>query len=232
MDNLADNIHRFRDIELLYRQSINEHKRNLLEQKGAEIHIPVLKLQKARPLSTILYEILKEYHFSPGQTEEAAALLESSPGKYINSPTHRILKNRNWLIISPLHTNEAQHIIIEGPGHWPMGDKQLLLELVPVALLKLQKQDSIGQLDADKIKFPLLLRKWKQGDYFYPLGMHKKKKLNRFFIDNKLSQLSKENAWVLEMNKKIIWVVGMRIDERFKITDHTKQILKIQVGMA
>ena len=90
--------------------------------------------------------------------------------------------------------------------------------------------NSVACLDADEIKYPLLLRIWRQGDYFYPLGMKKKKKLARFFIDSKISKTDKEKIWVLEMNKKIIWVVGMRIDERFKVTDKTKTVLKITLS--
>lgn len=227
INNLAGNINRFRDVEILYQQSILYHKKKLIERKGDEIHIPVLKLKKSEPLNTIIYEIIKEYRFSPAQVEDVINLFESESGKYIQSSSHRIIKNRNWLIISPNNFEQAQNIIIDEVGRWLIAEGSLQVEIFSTTDYRLQTTSSIAQLDAGKIKFPLLLRKWKQGDYFYPLGMKKKKKLARFFIDNKLSQTNKEKVWVIEMNKKIICLVGMRIDERFKINPNSKEVLRI-----
>jgi tRNA(Ile)-lysidine synthase len=230
INNVAENIERFRDVELLYQQSIHLHKKNLLEYKGNEIHIPVLKLKKSIPLNTIVFEIIKAYNFSAKQTEEVINLLDSESGRYIQSSSHRIFKNRNWLIISLIQNQSSQTILIEEDEKLIVFEKgNLNINIINAANAQLSTVNSIAMLDADKIKFPLLLRKWKQGDYFYPLGMEKKKKLNRFFIDNKLSQTEKEKIWVIEMNKKIIWIVGLRIDNRFKILPSTKQILKLEL---
>ena len=232
-DSLLNSIDRFREIEILYQQSVNLHKKKLLEQKGKEIHIPVLKLLKTTPLHTIVYETIKEYGFTAHQTNEVIALLKSETGKYIKSATHRILKNRNWLIIAPNENVEAETILIEENNKLvEFQQGKLNLEVLSTTNHKPQATNLVAQLNAADIKFPLLLRKWKQGDYFYPLGMQKKKKLSRFFIDQKLSLTQKEKTWVIEMDKKIIWVVGMRIDDRFKITDGTKNILQITLTPA
>ena len=230
LKNVLNNISRFSETEQLYRQAIEQHKKKLIEKKGNEFHIPVLKLQKTEPLKTVLYEIIKDFNFSSHQTEEAIALLKSETGKYVLSSTHRIIKNRNWLIITNNETSEAQNILIEA------GDEKILFEngeltvkRLPMAQHKIKSSLLLAQLDINDITFPLLLRKWKQGDYFYPLGMNKKKKLSRFFIDQKLSLPEKENVWVIEMNKKIIWIVGMRIDNRFKMTASTQQVLLLQL---
>jgi tRNA(Ile)-lysidine synthase len=223
-NNLAKNLERFRDIETLYHQQIALQKKKLLEIKGNEIHIPVMKLQQTPAVKTIVYEIIKEYGFSPQQAEEVIALLQSETGRYVQSASHRVIKNRQWLIITPVQTIAATHILIEA------GDKEIVFEagtlqwqLLDIASVALPASPHIATLDAAAIAFPLILRKWKTGDYFYPLGMKKKKKLARFFIDQKFSKTDKEKIWVIESDQKIIWVLGCRIDDRMKLTPQTKK---------
>jgi tRNA(Ile)-lysidine synthase len=236
-NNITANIQRFKEAEELYNFSIQHYKKKLLEYKGNEIHIPVLKLEKTQPLNTIIWEIIKEYNFRAHQVEEVKKLFHANNSSFMQSSTHRVIKNRNWLIIASTQTEESAHILIEEKDkiiNFKGGF--LKIEKPEAASYKLQTAPNVAQLDAAKIEFPLVLRKWKQGDYFYPLGMlnlqgrrQGKKKLSRFFIDKKLSATEKENIWVLESNKKILWVIGYRIDERFKLTPSTKKILKITI---
>jgi len=230
LHNLAENIGRFREIEYIYRQAIDGQLKKLLEHRGNEVFIPVLKLKQSAPLTTLVYEMITPYGFSAQQTTAVIALLDSGSGKYVSSATHRILRNRNWLIVSPLLTTEAANILVEAAGASVVfAGGGLVLQNLSVSELPEDLGDNwVAWLDAADIQFPLLLRKWQAGDYFYPLGMRKKKKLARFFIDSKLSLADKEKVWVLEMNKKIVWVVGMRIDDRFRIGEGTKQVLKVE----
>jgi tRNA(Ile)-lysidine synthase len=234
-DNLLHNIERFKEVETLYQQAVQQHLKKIGEQKGKELHIPVLKLQKREPLNTIIWEIIKTYNFHAVQVDEIKKLFNAQNGSYIASNSHRIIKNRHWLIIAPLQTEEAQNILIEETDKKiKFENGELLFEKLQNTNYKPQTTNLIATLDAKEIKFPLLLRKLKQGDYFYPLGMQilpagrqGKKKLSKFFIDLKLSKTEKENVWVIEMNKKIIWVIGYRIDDRFKITSSTKEALRV-----
>ena len=217
------------EAEMLYDEAIGLHKKKLLEPKGNETHIAVLKLAASKPLKTIAYELFNEFGFTASQTEEVLALLQSESGKYISSASHRIIRNRAWLIIAPHQTEEARLILIEKVDHKIIfSGGEINIQYATNNLpFSISKAPEIATLDAAHIQFPLLLRPWKQGDYFYPLGMKKKKKLARFFIDQKLSKTDKEKIWVIESNKKILWVVGHRIDERFKITDSTSAIIRI-----
>jgi len=230
-DNLQDNINRFKEIESLYQFSVGELKKNLCKQKGKEVHIPVKQLM-AYNNRALIYEIISAYGFNEKQVDEVIKLGESDSGKYIQSPTadYRIIKHRHWFIISPVVAIESGNIIIEA------GEKEIVFSLGTLHIettLNLispkarQTSNEAVLLDAKEIQFPLLLRKRKTSDYFYPLGMKKKKKLKRFLIDLKLSAPEKEKVWVIESNQRIIWVVGYRIDERFKITENTKTAFQL-----
>lgn len=233
--NLLNNISRFAESEILYRQALENHKSKLLEKKGNEWHIPVLKLVKSEPIRTLVHEIIGEFGFTPGQVDEVINLLSSESGRYVQSQSHRIIRNRKWLVIAPNETAEATTILIEMDDqqvHFSLGCLKITCHKLtdtgsPTTNQKPQTSSDIATLDASGIKFPLLLRKWKTGDYFYPLGMRKKKKLSRFFIDQKLSKTQKESVWVVESDRRILWVIGMRIDDRFKIAGSTKTVLKV-----
>jgi tRNA(Ile)-lysidine synthase len=138
------------------------------------------------------------------------------------------LRNRQWLILTALPDTATAHVLIEsGQATIQYAQGSLRLEEGPAPEGPPPPDPSAAWLDAAGIVFPLLLRPWRPGDYFYPLGMRKKKKLARFLIDEKLSLAEKEKIWVLETDKKIVWVVGRRIDDRFRITGSTTKVLRI-----
>jgi tRNA(Ile)-lysidine synthase len=234
--NLQDNINRFSEIQKLYQTSINEFKKKLCKVKRDEVHIPVKQLMAYRNRA-LVFEIISDYGFTEKQIDEVIKLAGAESGKFVRSPAtgHRLIKFRNWFIISKDQSMDAGTIIIEEGvtnvqcAIFNLQFSTSLLDKPGISVLKSQIPDSIALLDAGQITYPLILRKWKQGDYFYPLGMKKKKKLARFFIDQKLSGTDREKTWVIEMNKKIVWVVGVRIDDRFRITEKTKKILKIRL---
>jgi len=229
--NLQDNINRFNEIQRLYQISVDEIKKKLCKIKNDEVHIPIKQFM-AYHNRALIFEIISGYGFTERQVDEVIKLAEAGSGKFIQSPStpHRIIKFRNWFIISKDQSMDAETIIIEeGVKNVQFSIFNLQLSILQTTNYKPETTNSVACLDAEEITFPLLLRKWKQGDYFYPLGMKKKKKLARFFIDQKLSKTEKEKAWVIEMNKKIVWVVGMRIDDRFKVTEKTKKIFKISL---
>ncbi|QNA46446.1 tRNA lysidine(34) synthetase TilS [Lacibacter sediminis] len=227
--NLTDNINRFLEIEQLYKLSTQAIIKKLCRIKGKEIHIPVKQLLQYNN-KALIYEIIHPYGFSEKQIDEVLKLAESDSGKYIDSPAfhYRIIKHRHWFIISPVQSAESVTLIIEENDERVLfEDGHLLCRKIDASKVDLNSSNTIALLDAKGITFPLLLRKWKTGDYFYPLGMKKKKKVARFLIDAKLSKPQKEKVWVLESNRKIIWVVGHRIDDRFKLIPSTKDVLQI-----
>ncbi|HVZ55246.1 MAG TPA: tRNA lysidine(34) synthetase TilS [Chitinophagaceae bacterium] len=227
---LAASLERFRDTEILYRQAIAMHQKSLLEYRGDEVHIPVLKLKKVIPLPAVLHELLAPYGFSGHQVDEVIRLLDAEPGKWIGSATHRLIRHGRWLILAPLAAERTRHVVIDEPGSYTYPGGTLQITRRVPSEVDFRAGDATAWLDARSVRFPLILRPWKAGDYFYPLGMAKKKKLARFFIDKKLSLTDKEKVWVLESAGRICWVVGYRIDERCKVHPSTREVVRVRTS--
>jgi tRNA(Ile)-lysidine synthase len=228
MENLRSNVSRFNEVAFIYNNATAKKIAKLVVVEKDEIKVPVLAILNSGFATSILHELLKEYNFTPSQLHDARMLLKAETGRHIESSSHRLLRNRNWLIISPLSVAEQSVVVIEKHeaevkfGGGTLHFKQLKNH-------QISEDGFIADINADLLEYPLLLRKSKRGDYFYPLGMKHKKKLSRFYIDQKLSIFEKEKVWVLESNKKIVWVLGMRLDDRFKVQANTKNIIRLKL---
>ena len=221
---------RFEEIEVLFQQKVNEIKKKIVEKRDHGFAIPVNKLKNCKPLDTVMFEIFSAFGFGSHQIPELKKLFDASSGKYMLSSSHRVLRNRDWLLIEPIVEAEQSVKLVEQPQSQIKIENVLLSFQVVKAEMPIPEDSKSAMLNMEKLKFPLLIRKWKQGDYFYPLGMNKKKKLSRFMTDLKLSLIEKENQWVIESDKKIVWVVGRRIDDRFKIDARTASRLFITIS--
>lgn len=226
---LAESLRFFRDAEVLQRLSVDRLTESLCERRDGAVHIPVEKLRKTPGLRTVLFHILREHGFTPQQTDEVVSLMDATTGRFVLSRTHRALRNRAWIVVSPLREEEEHtSVIVSAPSECTTVSGSLRVEETPSKLEELSDEGGlVAHLDARDIRFPLLLRRWRKGDYFYPLGMRKKKKVARFLIDRKLSLAEKERVWVVESDRRILWVVGMRPDDRFKLTPSTATTLRM-----
>ncbi len=199
--------------------------REIVEEKGEVLEFNIQKIQEKLNPKAVLYYLLKDFGFTAW--EDIHTLLTSQTGKIIFSPSHRLLKNRGMLVLSKNSSEESENkeVVIQefnSEIHFELG--QLLFE----SAQKYQKsgKDQI-YVDKNSINFPLKLRKWKESDYFYPFGMDGKKKLSNYLKDEKFSLFDKEKIWVLTSEEKIVWIVGQRADERFRINSENSNILRI-----
>ncbi|MAZ72091.1 MAG: tRNA lysidine(34) synthetase TilS [Flavobacteriaceae bacterium] len=185
--------------------------------------INVAKISELPNTEAVLYELLHPFGFSAW--EDVVNLLQAQTGKEVFSASHRLLRNRNELILTEIVENsEKNEFFIKK-------NQQQINNPIQLSLIPTEKIGHIDTttvyVDADKLNYPLQLRKWQEGDVFQPFGMKGKKKLSKFFKDEKLSLVAKQKVWLLCSDNQIVWVVGHRLDDRFKITQLTKSILKI-----
>lgn len=228
-ERINESIGRLIQVESIYRKAIEQEKKKLLEQRGKDIYIPILKLNKIEELETICYEIFSAYGFSSAQIPEILKLRNAEAGHFISSGTHRVIKNRQFLIITELKTESTDFILIDKlPCKITLDEG--IFEFKIIENKQIEHADkNIVSIDFDEIVLPLILRRGRTGDYFYPIGMGmKKKKISRFLIDQKIALHLKEKIWIVAENQKIIWVCGMRMDERFKVKNSTARTLQIK----
>lgn len=188
------------------------------------------KLKELNNPKAYLFEMLKQYGFT--EWNDVENLLNSQSGKYVYSNSHKLLKDREFLLLSKIINSVSEDIFFIEKDSSFLKTEKISLKITetkePVRSLKSLSTNS-AFVDKDLLKFPLIVRKWKEGDYFYPFGMKGKKKISKYFKDQKISNFEKENSWLLCSENDIVWVVGQRSDDRFKITDKTKHIVQIEI---
>jgi len=240
--SVVDFIDRMNDYEALTNTQIEIIKKKCYSEKNgiAEIKFGFIKMHIAG--QTILFHLLKEFGFNSDnvnqlfQTFLSLEKLETQSGKQFFSETHRIVIDRRSLFIVPKNVERENYLSFDKiPNQIIFNNYKIQCSLVPIHELNIKTSNRYAYFDADKIEFPLLVRYYKEGDYFYPFGMSKpktpgkagKKKLSKYFKDEKFSLLDKENTAVLFSGEKLIWLINHRIDDRFKVTEKTKSVLKM-----
>ena len=200
-------------------------QKKIVTVDGETVRLDIKKLLKLSNPKAYLYQLLKDFNFT--DWDDVTNLLKAQSGKQLYSETHRIVKDRDFILLTELSSNEFQKISIpENESHIITHIGSLNFKLVK----QINKSNtSTIYVDKEKLKFPLTLRQWEEGDYFFPFGMKGKKKLSKYFKDEKMSLIQKENILVICSGKDIVWVLEKRADDRFKVTENTKQILKIEL---
>jgi len=223
------NITQLKGIEEIAQQYIKLHSNTIITKKGNQFFVSITELKKLKPLSAFMYELLRPYGFSGDITEQIKTSLNGIPGKTFLSETYRLTKDRDFLIIEKRINKGPFQKSIQVLLSTKSIEKPLKLGFCTFDInkkFKIPTLQTIACLDFDKLKFPMILRAWEKGDKFFPLGMNKFKKLSDFFIDNKIALHDKEKVVVLCSEDKIAWIVGHRIDHRFRITKDTKKIFQ------
>lgn len=236
LESFENTLEHLKGSKQIAKDRIKNIREELSEKIGKERHFNIEALQKLNNPKAYLFELFRKKGFT--EWNDIYDLLSAQTGKQVMSKTHRLLKNRDVLILSKLNNKKSKTYLvdkntkaIEKPVSLNFSFKSIVHKgKNKTNVLDLIFNDKKGQffVDADKLNFPLKIRKWERGDFFYPIGLNGKKKLSKFFTDEKMSLLEKEQTWLLCSGEDIVWVIGRRLDERFKITSKTLTVLKIK----
>lgn len=209
---------------------INEIRQKVTKKKE---NVIILNIKLLRPYlinRTLIFELIKPFGITNTTLNDLFNIIDGETGSRIYTISHMILKNRDELIISRLKDKQNEYYEIKN-----IAELRKVPFVLSAVFARISDIDPIPDdretacLDSSKLTFPFRIRKWQPGDYFYPLGMKQKKKLSDYFIDLKYSIIDKEKRLIMESSGEIVWIIGDRIDNRFRITPLTKNVLVIKV---
>lgn len=226
LESFQNTLNNLNDTTDIVEESTNAVLKRAIEAIDEQhICFKISEFKKVNNPKAYLFEIFKDYGFT--EWNDIVSLLNAETGKQVFSNTHRLLKNREHLLLSEISSDSFEDILIH-----PEQENCI----TPFGTLKITQVDSVLSaseniiyLDKDLLYFPLIIRKKEESDLFFPIGMNGKKKLSKYFKDEKMSLLDKENTWLLCSDKSIVWVINRRADQRYRVTENTKQILKIEL---
>ena len=191
-----------------------------------KISIPCLLEEPAS--RSLLFEVLHPLGFNSSQLEMIYRQLEGESGRIFRVKEWNVLKDRSYLLVTKAGEHIADDATYELPAEGVFslhGIHITVQQLVRTETFVIPREKNLACLDADKLTFPLTIRRWKQGDKFVPFGMKGMKKLSDYMTDRKFSLLQKQQQWVVCSGDKIVWLVGERCDNRFRVDDSTQRLL-------
>jgi tRNA(Ile)-lysidine synthase len=225
---LVQTMYNLTETAKIYEAQIEKEKKNVFDAESGRINIPLLKNFPSP--ETLLFELLKGFGFGKEVVFDIHKAIDSQPGKTFYSNTHRLIKDRNAFLLTPVsNENEEKEIYLIQESEKAIIELPFRMEITCTCEFKMQFQKHTAYLDKDKLRFPLLLRKWEAGDKFIPLGMRGFQKLSDFFTNRKISKPQKEKIWTLLSGEDIVWIVNYQIDNRFKINEDTKNIFIVKL---
>ncbi len=214
------------EAQKLYKKAVDADIELVLQNDKIDIQ----KLRQTVSPSSVLFEILSPLGFHPSVISDVNNSFDSISGKQFFSPTHRLIKDRDYFLIdkSDKISHRSSVFYIDGAEQEIVNPIHLDIKFIQPPK-NIEKDKNILYADADKLSFPLTLRKWQTGDWFIPFGMKGRKKLSDFFSDQKFNLKQKEETWILLSGENVVWIVGQRADNRYKIDKNTRRILQIEL---
>ncbi len=231
-DTMLNNMSRLSQVSDFLSDSIKEIKKDYVVEQDDTVLISLSHVTDFKNQQLVLFELLHPYGFNGTVVSEVVeAIKQNVSGKQFYSSEYRLIKDRQNLIILPYKKDDSDAVYyISSDEEFTDHPIHLKIEKdINADDFKIDKSLNVAQFDQDLLEYPLSIRRWKQGDDFRPLGMKNFKKLSDYFIDAKFSIQQKEEAWLMLSGNDIIWIIGSRTDDRYKITPKTKYITKFIV---